>query len=168
MGWFPLWSVSQTLSKRMHFYVLFLCLSSVLGFCYFLTFWQSAVSQLDSLVYFLARGYISIVLNPYTSSNDFFLSLMLYLFYKCMCFACMLPCTPCVQGLWRSEEGSGFPGSGIKDDCEWPCGRWEWNMGPLKEDQGSLSAEPSRRPLFVHLLSSISTLLVLSSTASMS
>lgn len=30
------------------------------------------------------------------------------------------------------EEGTWFPGTGVTDVCELPCGSWELNLGPLK------------------------------------
>ena len=37
---------------------------------------------------------------------------------------------------------------GTTDGCEPPCGCWELNSGPLKEQSGLLPADPSLQPLF--------------------
>ena len=34
-----------------------------------------------------------------------------------------------------AEEGVEFPGAGVTDSCELPCGCWESNLGPLQEQQ---------------------------------
>ena len=36
-----------------------------------------------------------------------------------------------------------FPGTGITDSCKLPCGCWELNQVPLKEQPMVLTAEPS-------------------------
>lgn len=33
---------------------------------------------------------------------------------------------------WRLEEGARYPGIGVRDSCELPCGCWEWNLGLLQ------------------------------------
>jgi hypothetical protein len=35
--------------------------------------------------------------------------------------------------LQRPEEDIGFPGLGVTDGCEPPCGYWEPNLGSLEE-----------------------------------
>lgn len=45
---------------------------------------------------------------------------------------------PCAY-LGPSEEGIGFPGAGVMDSCELPCGCWKPNLNPLQEQQGLLS-----------------------------
>jgi hypothetical protein len=42
-------------------------------------------------------------------------------------------------GLWRLEEGFGFPGTGVTDDYEPSNGCWELNPGPLQEEQALLT-----------------------------
>lgn len=53
--------------------------------------------------------------------------------YDCMCegFAYRCLCTTCVQCPWRSEEGLGYPGTGVIDGCEPPCGCWKFNFDSL-------------------------------------
>lgn len=41
---------------------------------------------------------------------------------------------PCAY-LGPSEEGIGFPGAGVMDSCELPCGCWKPNLNPLQEPQ---------------------------------
>jgi hypothetical protein len=42
-----------------------------------------------------------------------------------------------VSAVFELEEvrraGIGFPGPGVRDGYEVPCGCWEWNSGPLEE-----------------------------------
>ena len=45
-----------------------------------------------------------------------------------------------------AEAAVGFPGTGVIDSCELPCGCWELNLGPLQEQQGLLAASPSLAP----------------------
>ena len=37
----------------------------------------------------------------------------------------------------------GSPGTGATDSCELPCGCWELNLGPPREQPVLLTAEPS-------------------------
>ena len=48
-------------------------------------------------------------------------------------------------------EGVRFPGAGVTDSCEPPCGCWELNLGPLEEQPVLIDAEQSLQPpdLFV-------------------
>jgi hypothetical protein len=46
----------------------------------------------------------------------------------------------CVQ---RLEGGIGCPGTGVTDGCEPPCDCCELNPGPLEEQPGLSTAEPS-------------------------
>ena len=46
----------------------------------------------------------------------------------------------CMQ---RPEEGIRSLGTGVTDGCELPCGCWEWNPGPLQEQQLYLIPKPS-------------------------
>ena len=46
----------------------------------------------------------------------------------------------------RPGEGVGFPGAGVRSDCELPRGCWELNLGPLERAvnilcQAALSSE---------------------------
>jgi hypothetical protein len=43
--------------------------------------------------------------------------------------ACISFCAPHVLPQ-SSEEGVRFPGIGVRDNCESPCGCWELNLGP--------------------------------------
>lgn len=59
--------------------------------------------------------------------------------------ACAFMCTSCVQYPQKPEEGLTSPETG--EGPELPCGCWEWNLGPLEEQQpGLLSALTSLRP----------------------
>lgn len=59
----------------------------------------------------------------------------------CMSVYQMQVCSP-----WRSEEGVGFPGTGLTDSCTEPGGCWELNLGLLREQQGLLTTERSLQP----------------------
>lgn len=48
---------------------------------------------------------------------------------------------------WSPEEGIGFPGSGVQDDCDLPCGCWESNMCSLKEQLVIFTTKQSLQPL---------------------
>lgn len=54
-------------------------------------------------------------------------------------------CTTCVQCPWRPEKGIGFPGTGVLDGCEPPCGYWEPNSDPMLEQPVILTTEPSHQ-----------------------
>jgi hypothetical protein len=43
----------------------------------------------------------------------------------------------------ESERDIGCPVTGITDSCETPCGCWELNLGPLKEQWMLLSTKSS-------------------------
>jgi hypothetical protein len=43
--------------------------------------------------------------------------------------------------LWRPEEVTGFPKTGITDDCELPCGCWDANRDPMEEELVLLTTE---------------------------
>jgi hypothetical protein len=53
-----------------------------------------------------------------------------------------------------SSEGQmraiGIPGTGVMNDCEPKCGCWEWNPGPLQEQQGLLTAKCLSSPCHVN------------------
>jgi hypothetical protein len=42
---------------------------------------------------------------------------------------------------------TGFPGSGVTDRWEPPCGCWELNLGSLEQQTVFLTTEPSFQPL---------------------
>lgn len=53
----------------------------------------------------------------------------------------------CVPGALRGQNRIlGFPGVGVIDDYEPPCGFWESNPGSLQEQQGFLTTETSQQP----------------------
>lgn len=55
-----------------------------------------------------------------------------------------------VPGAWfpqRPEEGVGSPGTGVTDGCQLPCGFWESNPDPQKEQPVLLTAGPSLHPV---------------------
>jgi hypothetical protein len=53
-----------------------------------------------------------------------------------------------VQCLWRPEEGTVSPQTGV---TEAPCGCWELNLGPLEEQLMLFTAEPPQ-PLRLYCL----------------
>lgn len=63
----------------------------------------------------------------------------------CLC-VCM--CITGIQCLWRSDKNVGSSENRIRDDCKAPCGLWEKNAGPLKEQQVLLTTNPSLQTLF--------------------
>ena len=48
------------------------------------------------------------------------------------CFSGMDANAPCVQWMWKPEEGIGYYGIRPKG-CEPPCGCWDLSLGPLRE-----------------------------------
>lgn len=48
---------------------------------------------------------------------------------------------------WRSEVNVGSSGTGVKGDCESPCGYWESNPDLLEEQHVLLTDESSLQPL---------------------
>jgi hypothetical protein len=55
-------------------------------------------------------------------------------------------------------EGVIFPGTGVADRCELPCGCWELNSGPLEEQPVLFTAEPFLQPLkLIYFLKSLGT-----------
>ena len=60
----------------------------------------------------------------------------------CLCTWVYL-CAPHVhRSPWRPEEGTPSFGTGITNGCELPCGCWELNLVPLKEQPVLLTTEP--------------------------
>jgi hypothetical protein len=54
----------------------------------------------------------------------------------------------------RPEEGAGSPSTAVADGCELPCGYWEPNLGPLREQPVLLTTGPSVQPtntIFKHI-----------------
>lgn len=43
-------------------------------------------------------------------------------------------------------EGVGYPGTGVTDGCELPCGGWEMSLGPLEVQPVLVTAKPSFYP----------------------
>ena len=73
------------------------------------------------------------------------------LFYVYECFAYMYVCVPCVYMIppRRPEKDIKYPGTGVTDNCEPPCGCWELNLGPLQEQQVLLTSEWSlKAPIY--------------------
>ena len=57
-------------------------------------------------------------------------------------------CVPSVP-----EKDIRSPETGVTESCELPCGCWESNPGPLKEQAVFLTAEPSlqsQKQMFIH------------------
>lgn len=50
----------------------------------------------------------------------------------------------CVGVLYMAVR---FPGPGITDRCELPCGFWKWNADPPEDQPVPLNAKPSLQPL---------------------
>lgn len=55
-----------------------------------------------------------------------------------------------MQCLQRTEDGLGFPGSGVTYGCDPPCQCWKLNIpGPLQEQQmcqtSAISADPRKQ-----------------------
>ena len=48
----------------------------------------------------------------------------------------------CLQCLWRLEETTVSPGTGVSGGCELPYGCWEPNSDPLLEQQLLLTTGP--------------------------
>ena len=48
---------------------------------------------------------------------------------------CMDVCHMGVWCPWRSEQDIELPGTGVTDGYEPPCGCWESNLHPLKEQR---------------------------------
>lgn len=40
-------------------------------------------------------------------------------------------CSTLVPEPLEARKGKWFPGTGVTDGCQMPCGCWEWNLGPL-------------------------------------
>lgn len=58
------------------------------------------------------------------------------------CFVCIYVHHMCVPAAQSSEEGTGFPGTGMTDSCAMLCGCQECNLAVLQE-QVFLIPEPS-------------------------
>ena len=56
-------------------------------------------------------------------------------------------CTTCMPGAMEDRKGRQISAVGVTDVWELPCGCWELNPGPLKEQPVLLTAEPSLQPL---------------------
>ena len=63
--------------------------------------------------------------------------------YVCIQCMCLMP--------KESRTGYRFPGTGVTDDSELPCGCWELNLGPLEEQPVRLATEPSLWAILVIL-----------------
>lgn len=50
----------------------------------------------------------------------------------------LVPAVPVEEG-----EDVGTPATGVLGAYELPCGYWQWNLGPLQDQQVLLTAEPS-------------------------
>lgn len=51
--------------------------------------------------------------------------------------------TACMHYLWRLEEGIRFPGTGVIESWQPPCGYWVLNLNSLEEQPGLLTAKQS-------------------------
>lgn len=66
----------------------------------------------------------------------------------------MYACMPCIFA-WcqqKLQEVSEFPESGVRVDCELPCGHWGLKQGPLQEQHMHLTVELSLSLLISQLL----------------
>lgn len=50
------------------------------------------------------------------------------------------------------RRGHWIPGTSISDGCGHPCEFWEWKLGPLQEQQMSLTAKHLCSPIFQYFL----------------
>ena len=73
--------------------------------------------------------------------------------YKVFCLCvCMMTACVCL-GLWRPEEGTGSPGTGVTtpvSSCMSEC--WQPKPAPLQEQKAFLTTEPSLGPLALLVL----------------
>ena len=69
----------------------------------------------------------------------------LFSFHLQRCFAC----TMCTQCLRRSEEAVSSPRTGATESCELPCGCWELDSRPPKEQSVLSVTDPPLQPLSV-------------------
>ena len=110
---------------------------SFCSFCCHITVYYRLVGQQalgPSLLFaaYLAKGVLGLQMcNP--SPLTPFYSLWVFCLHVCVC-------TVCPQ---RSDESIRFPGTGVTDSCELPCGCWESNPGPLQEQSVRVTTENS-------------------------
>ena len=74
----------------------------------------------------------------------------LFSFHVYRCFASMDVCVPCaclVPLETRRGHQVGYPGTGVMDGCELPCGCWEPNPALLQKHLVLLVAEPGLQPV---------------------
>ena len=50
------------------------------------------------------------------------------------------------------RRGCWLPSDGVVESCELPCGCWELNLGPLKDQPVLLTPEPSLQLLLLFLV----------------
>jgi hypothetical protein len=73
--------------------------------------------------------------------NDFFV-----LCVWVSCLHCVSVYKACAWWLWRPEESTGSPRTGVTDGCELPCGCWGLNLGPSQEQWMLLTMSHFLRP----------------------
>jgi hypothetical protein len=94
----------------------------------------SSTASLLSLRINLVASCSWIILN-----KDFFFNI--YLFIYLFIYLCVWVCCSCFQT--HQKRASDL----ITDGCEPPCGCWDLNSGPSKEQLALLTTGPSRQPL---------------------
>lgn len=63
------------------------------------------------------------------------------------CFGCMYVYVLCAYSVFKEAKGRHqIPGIIIMDSCDWLCGCWEWDLGPLEEHPILLTSEPPLLP----------------------
>ena len=82
--------------------------------------------------------------------------MLLDLFIVCACVFCLHVYLGeyyvCAWCLWRSEEGVGSPGIGVRDGFELPWGSWESILGPVEEHPILVTAKSSLQTPFISAL----------------
>lgn len=100
--------------------------------------WSVSPHPLFSLFSSTSGKYCSILASMITFFKKKYVCI--YLFINiCGCFVCVYICTP--------EEGIGSYRTIVIDCCGLPCGCWELNPEPLKEQAVLFTAEPFLQPM---------------------
>ena len=74
----------------------------------------------------------------------------LFAIFSFMCMNILSHVCLCTA-LRRPEEGVRSSRAGVTDSCELPSGCWELNLGPLEDQPGFLTTEPSPQPRLVKI-----------------
>lgn len=84
-----------------------------------------------------------------SSHPPFLFDVCVFIHVPCVCMAVFIYvslCTTCIQCPWRPEKDIIFPGTGVTDICETPCGCGESNPDPLEEEPVLLTVESPLHP----------------------